>query len=128
VYAPASEHERAGSAFALSGCHGKQSGKYVTAAGGRTWASIIVNGRKCDHARRDLSPRLEDQQSTDSQERELRVAAGRMGHEVVEVYRDHGLSGANGRDKRPAFDVSVACPNAMPRWVTRVAPFKPSLG
>jgi DNA invertase Pin-like site-specific DNA recombinase len=45
-----------------------------------------------------------DQQSTDSQEQELRVAAARMGHKVVEVYRDHGISGANGRDKRPAFD------------------------
>ena len=32
-------------------------GSTPTAAGGRTWASIIVNGRKCDHARRDLSPR-----------------------------------------------------------------------
>jgi DNA invertase Pin-like site-specific DNA recombinase len=45
-----------------------------------------------------------DMQSTGSQERELRAAAERMGHEVVEVYRDHGISGAKGRDKRPAFD------------------------
>ncbi len=27
-----------------------------------------------------------------------------MGCEVVKVYRDHGVSGAKGRDKRPAFD------------------------
>ena len=27
-----------------------------------------------------------------------------MGHEIVEVYRDNGISGAKGRDKRPAFD------------------------
>ena len=27
-----------------------------------------------------------------------------MGHEIVEVYADQGISGANGRDKRPAFD------------------------
>ena len=30
--------------------------------------------------------------------------AERAGWEVVEVYRDHGISGAKGRDKRPAFD------------------------
>jgi DNA invertase Pin-like site-specific DNA recombinase len=44
------------------------------------------------------------EQTTDNQERELRAAADRMGHEVVEIYRDHGVSGAKGRDKRPAFD------------------------
>jgi DNA invertase Pin-like site-specific DNA recombinase len=27
-----------------------------------------------------------------------------MGCEVVRVYKDHGISGAKGRDKRPAFD------------------------
>ena len=43
-------------------------------------------------------------QTTDNQERELRAAAARMGHEIVEVYQDHGISGAKGRDKRPAFD------------------------
>ena len=35
---------------------------------------------------------------------ELRSAAERMRHTIVEVYRDHGISGAKGRDKRPAFD------------------------
>jgi DNA invertase Pin-like site-specific DNA recombinase len=44
------------------------------------------------------------EQTTDNQERELHTAAARMGHEVVEVYRDRGISGSNGRDKRPAFD------------------------
>ena len=43
-------------------------------------------------------------QTTDNQERELRAAAERMGHEVVEVYADNGISGAKGREKRPAFD------------------------
>jgi len=27
-----------------------------------------------------------------------------VGCEIVKVYRDHGISGAKGRDKRPAFD------------------------
>ena len=43
-------------------------------------------------------------QSTSNQERELRAGAERMGHEVVEVYEDFGISGGKGRDKRPAFD------------------------
>jgi DNA invertase Pin-like site-specific DNA recombinase len=43
------------------------------------------------------------EQTTANQERELRAAAARMDHEIVEVYKDHGISGAKGRDKRPAF-------------------------
>jgi DNA invertase Pin-like site-specific DNA recombinase len=34
----------------------------------------------------------------------LRQVAGRAGWQVVEEYVDHGISGAKGRDKRPAFD------------------------
>jgi DNA invertase Pin-like site-specific DNA recombinase len=44
------------------------------------------------------------EQTTANQERELREVASRMGCEIVKVYRDHGISGAKGRDKRPAFD------------------------
>jgi DNA invertase Pin-like site-specific DNA recombinase len=43
-------------------------------------------------------------QTTANQERELREIAARMGREVVKVYKDHGISGTKGRDKRPAFD------------------------
>ena len=43
-------------------------------------------------------------QTTANQERELRQVADRMGCEIVRVYKDHGISGAKGRDKRPAFD------------------------
>jgi DNA invertase Pin-like site-specific DNA recombinase len=43
-------------------------------------------------------------QTTANQERELRDVAGRMGCDIVHVYKDHGISGAKGRDKRPAFD------------------------
>ena len=45
-----------------------------------------------------------DEQTTDNQERELRATAERAGHEVVAVYRDAGISGAKGRDRRPGFD------------------------
>jgi DNA invertase Pin-like site-specific DNA recombinase len=44
------------------------------------------------------------EQTTANQERELREIAGRMGCEIVKVYKDHGISGAKGRDKRPEFD------------------------
>ena len=44
------------------------------------------------------------EQTTANQERELRATASRMGCDVTKVYRDHGISGAKGRDKRPAFD------------------------
>ena len=43
------------------------------------------------------------EQTTANQERELREVAGRMGSEIVKVYKDHGISGAKGREKRPAF-------------------------
>jgi DNA invertase Pin-like site-specific DNA recombinase len=38
------------------------------------------------------------------QERELREVASRIGCEIVKVYKDHGISGSKGRDKRPAFN------------------------
>jgi len=43
-------------------------------------------------------------QTTANQERELREIAGRMGCEIIKVYKDHGISGAKGRNGRPAFD------------------------
>jgi DNA invertase Pin-like site-specific DNA recombinase len=46
-------------------------------------------------------------QTTANQERELREVAGRMGSEIVKVYKDHGISGAKGRDKRPAFNALI---------------------
>jgi DNA invertase Pin-like site-specific DNA recombinase len=43
-------------------------------------------------------------QTTANQERELREVAARMGCEILRVYKDRGISGAKGRDKRPEFD------------------------
>jgi DNA invertase Pin-like site-specific DNA recombinase len=43
-------------------------------------------------------------QTTANQERELRQVAERAGWQIERVYKDHGISGAKGRDKRPAFD------------------------
>jgi DNA invertase Pin-like site-specific DNA recombinase len=43
-----------------------------------------------------------DRQTIENQERELRQIAERRGWEVVTEYRDAGISGAKGRDQRPA--------------------------
>jgi DNA invertase Pin-like site-specific DNA recombinase len=43
-------------------------------------------------------------QSTENQLQELRKAAEQRGWTIVEIYEDAGISGAKGRDKRPAFD------------------------
>jgi DNA invertase Pin-like site-specific DNA recombinase len=52
-------------------------------------------------------------QTTANQERELQDIAGRMGCNIVKVYKDHGISGAKARDKRPAFD--ALCRDATKR-------------
>jgi DNA invertase Pin-like site-specific DNA recombinase len=36
-----------------------------------------------------------------------------MGVEIVQAYKDHGISGAKGRDKRPRFD--AMCKDAVRR-------------
>ena len=46
-----------------------------------------------------------DGQTTENQRRELEDVAARSGWTIVGVYEDAGVSGAKGRDKRPAFDV-----------------------
>jgi DNA invertase Pin-like site-specific DNA recombinase len=43
-------------------------------------------------------------QTTENQRRELEAVAARSGWQVVGIYEDAGISGAKGRDKRPAFD------------------------
>ena len=52
-------------------------------------------------------------QTTANQERELRDIAARMGCNIVKVYKDHGISGAKGRDKRPGFN--ALCRDATKR-------------
>ena len=45
-----------------------------------------------------------DNQTTENQRRELIAVAERMGWQIVAEYEDQGISGAKGRDQRPAFD------------------------
>lgn len=53
-----------------------------------------------------------DGQTVENQIRELKESAQRHQWEVVEIFKDEGISGAKGRDRRPAFD-------ALCRAVTR---------
>ena len=48
-----------------------------------------------------------DKQTVNNQLQELHKVAGRHGWEVVAEYKDRGISGAKGRDKRPQFDAML---------------------
>ena len=45
-----------------------------------------------------------DGQTTENQTAALKEVAARRGWDIVEVYVDHGISGAKARDKRPSYD------------------------
>src|SRR5262245_7313420 len=62
---------------------------------------LEISGRK----RAALYVRVStDHQSVENQIRDLRHVARRRGWEVVETYKDAGVSGAKGRDQRPGLD------------------------
>jgi hypothetical protein len=48
-----------------------------------------------------------DHQTVENQIRELSQVVERRGWEVVEIYRDAGISGAKGRDGRPGLDTML---------------------
>lgn len=49
-----------------------------------------------------------NEQTTEHQQRELEAVAKARGWDVVKVYSDAGISGAKGRDKRPALDAMLS--------------------
>src|SRR6202051_1744882 len=51
-------------------------------------------------------------QDTDNQRRELEAVADRSGWKIVKVCEDAGISGAKGRDQRPALDAMMKAVNA----------------
>lgn len=61
-------------------------------------------------------------QTTANQERELRQVGARMGCEITKVYRDHGISGAKGRDKRPITSGRRGRKFSGRHWRTRLLP------
>jgi DNA invertase Pin-like site-specific DNA recombinase len=51
-----------------------------------------------------------DDQTTENRRLVLARVAGHRGWLIVQTYEDHGISGAKGRDQRPAFDaMASAC-------------------
>lgn len=48
-----------------------------------------------------------DDQTVANQERELREVADRAGWAITAVYKDEGVSGAKGRDRRPGLDAML---------------------
>ena len=78
----------------------KLSAKKNRSAEGR--ATMATHKRAALYAR--VSTR-NGHQDPDVQLSVLRDVAARAGWEIVETYVDHGISGAKGRDKRPAFDL-----------------------
>src|SRR6185437_5914543 len=48
-----------------------------------------------------------DDQTTENQRLVLARVAGHRGWEIVQTYEDQGISGAKGRDQRPAFDAML---------------------
>ena len=55
-----------------------------------------------------------DGQTVENQLRELRAVAKREKWKIVSVFRDDGISGAKGRDKRPGFN--DLCKSARSIW------------
>ena len=53
-------------------------------------------------------------QTTANQDRELRQVAERAGWQIVRVYKDHGISGAKGKDTRQFMSRKLGCP--LPRY------------
>jgi Resolvase, N terminal domain len=58
-------------------------------------------------ARRCTSGFSTDAQTVENQIRELRQVAKRRGWDVVDVYKDAGISGAKGRNGRPGLDAML---------------------
>ncbi|PCI32357.1 MAG: resolvase [Alphaproteobacteria bacterium] len=44
------------------------------------------------------------EQTTENQQRDLQTIVNQQGWDLVQTFEDHGVSGAKGRDKRPAYD------------------------
>ena len=61
-----------------------------------------------------------DEQTTENQRRELEAVAARSGWEVVDFHEDAGISGSNGRERRPRLDrllKDATAPNMIAAWV-----------
>ena len=71
-------------------------------------------------------------QTVENQLQPLQEAAGRLGWTVVAIYRDEGISGTRGRDKRPGLDallkgVARRELNIVAGWQSALSPDAPKL-
>ena len=62
-----------------------------------------------------------DEQTTDNQERELRSAAERIGHEIVAVYRDAGISGSKAHSCAHPGGFVLYCVSLRQPWNSSLA-------
>ena len=66
------------------------------------------------------------EQTTKNQRRELEAVAAHMGWTVAAVFEDAGISGAKGRDARPAYDALLKAVtrrevDLVASWLRRIA-------
>ena len=73
------------------------------------FADLICDGGPMSNPKRAaLYVRVStDKQCVENQIRDLRLVAERRGWQVVEIYRDEGISGAKRRDQRPGLDAML---------------------
>jgi DNA invertase Pin-like site-specific DNA recombinase len=82
--------------------------RFCTKAQPYAWCHLGGNFQLGKARRAALYVRVStDHQSVENQVRELKEVAERRGWTVIEVYRDAGISGAKGRDKRPGLDAML---------------------
>ena len=75
--------------------------------------TLVILGREIIMKRVALYIRVStSKQDTENQRRELEAVADRSGWKIVKVYEDAGISGAKGRDQRPALDAMMKAVNA----------------
>ena len=91
-------------------------GAKVTAVARRNGvaASLVFTWRRQARTSEQVVPSFAPVQiaATGNQRRELEAVAERSGWEIVRIYEDAGISGAEGRDKRPGLDAMMKAVNA----------------
>jgi transposase-like protein len=77
-------------------------------------ASLVFTWRRQARTSEQVVPSFAPVQiaATGNQRRELEAVAERSGWEIVRIYEDAGISGAEGRDKRPGLDAMMKAVNA----------------
>jgi DNA invertase Pin-like site-specific DNA recombinase len=63
-----------------------------------------------------------DVQTVENQINELKEVAERRGWQVVEIYKDAGISDAKGGDQRPGLDAMIKDRNATRTDITGLSP------